>query len=178
MKIRLQNLHILFFLIFLQSCSGGKIGNFLESSFKNIEQNENLKNKKKIIEQKNSLVDVKKSNNNLISKKNKDEFNNPSNLNNNSKRSIKAKQENNKLNNLNSDKNMIQIEKKDLIKKDFQNLVNTKNKKYTPQAYKIIIILKNVDPTAPAEEFSNVLRNSNINFEIEKIERDYNSDDK
>ena len=45
---------ILIILILLQSCSGGKIGNFLESSFKNIEEKkikEDVKSnlKKKIV---------------------------------------------------------------------------------------------------------------------------------
>ena len=176
MFIRLQNIYILFFLIFLQSCSGGKVGNFLESSFKNIEQNQILENNNINNDQKKSLVDTKRSNKNNIILKNKEEINNPSNVNNSFKSNVK--EQNKKSIDLSSDIEVTQIKRKEIVKKDFKNLVNIKNKQYKPQEYKIILILKNVDPTAPAEEFSNVLRNSKINFEIEKIERHYNSDDK
>ncbi|MDC3148094.1 hypothetical protein OA495_01730, partial [Prochlorococcus sp. AH-716-I07] len=39
------------------------------------------------------------------------------------------------------------------------------------QSYKIIFILKDVDPKDPTEELSSILSNSELNFEIEKIER-------
>ena len=39
------------------------------------------------------------------------------------------------------------------------------------QSYKIIFILKDVDPKDPTKNISNLLRNSDINFEIEKIEK-------
>ena len=49
----------LFFLIFLQSCSGGRIGNFLQSSFDDLgktnqgeDLQKNLENKKFLIEEK------------------------------------------------------------------------------------------------------------------------------
>ena len=38
------------------------------------------------------------------------------------------------------------------------------------QTYKIIFILKDVDPKDPTEELSSILSNSEVNFEIEKIE--------
>ena len=38
---KLKKIFILIFIFLLQSCSGGKIGNFLESSFKNIENVDN-----------------------------------------------------------------------------------------------------------------------------------------
>ena len=40
----------------------------------------------------------------------------------------------------------------------------------------MIIILKEVDPSAPTQKFSNVLKNANILFEIEKIERFQDND--
>jgi len=48
MILKKKEFFLLIFLIFLQSCSGGRIGNFLESSFNDLEKtnkNEDLKNK-------------------------------------------------------------------------------------------------------------------------------------
>ena len=39
------------------------------------------------------------------------------------------------------------------------------------QSYKIIFILKDVDPKDPTKDLNSILRNSEVNFEIEKIER-------
>jgi len=47
----------------------------------------------------------------------------------------------------------------------------SKKRKIELQSYKIIFILKDVDPKDPTEELSSILRNSEVNFEIEKIER-------
>ncbi|MBW3039965.1 hypothetical protein CU309_03825, partial [Prochlorococcus marinus str. MU1405] len=47
MILKKKELFLLIFLIFLQSCSGGRIGNFLESSFNDLEKkskNEDLQN--------------------------------------------------------------------------------------------------------------------------------------
>jgi len=47
MILKKKELFLLIFLIFLQSCSGGRIGNFLESSFYDLEKvskNEGLQN--------------------------------------------------------------------------------------------------------------------------------------
>ena len=120
MVLKINNLVILIFLIFLQSCSGGRIGNFLESSFQNIEETRRKENTRNIIN-------------------NKKEFNS------------EEKSKNNK---------KITLENK-LLKK----------RKYQPQSYKIIFILKDVDPKDPIEDLSIILRNSDVNFEIEKIER-------
>merc|ERR1711916_391966 len=46
-SIKKKEFFLLIFIIFLQSCSGGRIGNFLESSFNDLEKtrkNEDLKN--------------------------------------------------------------------------------------------------------------------------------------
>ena len=56
-------------------------------------------------------------------------------------------------------------------KKRIEKNISPKNRKYKPKTYKIIFILKDVDPKDPAKNLRNVLRNSNVNFEIEKIER-------
>ena len=66
MFFKKKELFLLIFLIFLQSCSGGRIGNFLESSFndlENISQDKYLQNNsvnKKILEKENSEIDAKK----------------------------------------------------------------------------------------------------------------------
>ncbi len=48
MILKKKKFFLLIFLIFVQSCSGGMIGNFLESSFNDLEktsQNQDLQNK-------------------------------------------------------------------------------------------------------------------------------------
>ena len=127
MVLKINNLVILIFLIFLQSCSGGRIGNFLESSFQNIEETRRKENTRNIIN-------------------NKKEFNS------------EEKAENNK---------KIYLENKLLKKREYQ-----------PQSYKIIFILKDVDPKDPIEDLSIILRNSDVNFEIEKIERFFDENNK
>ncbi len=115
-----NNFFVLIILILLQSCSGGRIGNFLESSFKNIQET-------KIKE------DIKNNLKNKVLKKSE------------------KKSKNNKIT---SDKN-----------------ISFQNRKYKPKSYKIIFILKDVDPKDPTEDLRTILRNSDVNFEIEKIER-------
>ena len=126
-------------LIFLQSCSGGRIGKFLESSFKNIEEpktEEDIKN----------------------------------NLSNNT---VNYSEENAKKN-----KNIEEPKIEEDIKNNFNNKkVRKSEKKYKPQSYKIIFILKDVDPKDPTEDLRTILRNSDVNFEIEKIERFFDSKD-
>ncbi len=157
MIFKLFNYFLIIFL--LQSCSGGRVGNFLELSFKNIKENElkgienNFKSEKVQINNKN----LKDSNKPEIIKTNKD-FQKPSNKINTQKQNLKSDEINNK--------------KKEVIK---QNIIKDKNKKiktnYEPQSYRVVIILKGVDPSDPSQKFSNVLKNANIIFEIEKIER-------
>ena len=111
----------------MQSCSGGRIGNFLESSFNDLEktsQNEDLRNN--LVKNKT----VKKENKEIEDKKNK------------------------------------KIEK------------STRKRNIDLQSYKIIFILKDVDPKDPTEELSSILSNSEVNFEIEKIERILDSKNK
>jgi len=67
MIFKKKEFFLLIFLIFLQSCSGVRIGNFLESSFNDLEktrQNEEIQNNivnKKIIEKENKEIDDKKN---------------------------------------------------------------------------------------------------------------------
>ena len=137
------------FLILLQSCSGGKIGNFLESSFDDLEQisqNDDF--------QKNLNIEKDVSKENLeINEKNyekTEKINKPKVV----------------LENKNST-NVDKIEKQ----KNTKNKNSLKKEKVELQSYKIIFILKDVDPKYPTEDLSTILRNSDVNFEIEKIER-------
>ena len=129
MILKKKEIFLLIFLIFLQSCSGGRIGNFLESSFNDLEKtskNEDLQN-------------------NLLNKND-----------------INLEKENKKFD--------------DKKNKKIKNL--SKKRKIELQSYKIIFILKDVDPKDPTEELSSILSNSEVNFEIEKIERILDSKNK
>ena len=129
MIFKKKEFFLLIFLIFLQSCSGGRIGNFLESSFNDLEKtskNEDLQN-------------------NLLNKND-----------------INLEKENKKFD--------------DKKNKKIKNV--SKKRKIELQSYKIIFILKDVDPKDPTEELSSILSNSEVNFEIEKIERILDSKNK
>ncbi len=146
-----NKLFIFIILILLQSCSGGRIGNFFESSFKNIEEikiKEDVKNnlKNKIVIKSGGIVEKNK---NIEETKIKEDLNN--NLKNKVLKNSEKKSKNNKKI---SDKNIF-----------------LQNKVYQPKSYKIIFILKDVDPKDPTEDLRTILRNSDVNFEIEKIER-------
>ena len=156
MIFKKKEFFLLIFLILLQSCSGGRIGNFLESSFNDLEktgQNEDLKNNlvnKKIIVKEKKEIDDKK--NKKIKKVEK-----PKNVAENKK-----------------DINLEKITKQK--NKKSKNL--SKKRKIELQSYKIIFILKDVDPKDPTEDLSSILSNSEVNFEIEKIERILDSNNK
>ncbi len=147
---------LLIFLILLQSCSGGRIGNFLESSFNDLEKinqdddlQKNLDNKKLLLQENKEINDK-----NYQKRKKLEET--KSVLENNKDRSLEK----------------IQKEKNNKIKN------SSKKRKIEFQSYKIIFILKDVDPKDPTEELTNILRNSEVNFEIEKIERILDSKNK
>ena len=138
---------VLMSLIFLQSCSGGRIGNFLDASFKNIEATkikEDVKNnlKKKIVIKSGGTA---KKNKNIEETKIKKDLKN---------KVLKNSEEKSKNNKKNYDKN-----------------ISSKKRIFQPKSYKIIFILKDVDPKDPTEDLRTILRNSDVNFEIEKIER-------
>ena len=158
MIFKKKEFFLLIFLILLQSCSGGKIGNFLESSFNDLDkvsQDEdlpkNLINKKRInLEKEKKVTDDK-------NKKEIKEIEKP-----------KIVLEN---------KKGINLEK--ISKQKNKKIKNSsKNRKIELQSYKIIFILKDVDPQDPTAELSSILSNSEVNFEIEKIERLLDSKDK
>jgi len=127
MILKKKGFFLLIFIIFLQSCSGGRIGNFFESSFNDLEKIKKVENQKNVPENKKILV---KENKEINDKKNKK------------------------------------------VKK------STKKRNIDLQSYKIIFILKDVDPKDPTEELSSILSNSEVNFEIEKIERILDSKNK
>jgi len=116
---------LLIFLIFLQSCSGGRIGNFLESSINDLEKtnkNEdlqnNLLNKNDInLEKENKKIDDKKNKKikNIVKTKNVPE----------NKKDINLEKENKKFD--------------DKKNKKIKNL--SKKRKIELQSYKIIFIL-------------------------------------
>jgi len=153
MIFKKKEFFLLIFLIFLQSCSGGRIGNFLESSFNDLEKiskdedlQNNLLNKKTLLEE-NKEIDDKKIK--------------------------KVEKQKNVLEN----KKYINLEK---IPKQKNNKIknSSKKRKTELQSYKIILILKDVDPKDPTEELNYILSNSEVNFEIEKIERILDSKNK
>ncbi len=160
MNLKLFNYFLILFL--LQSCSGGRIGNFLEASFKNIDPNAskidqtNLKNNNKVLIQKKDFKNLNKKETSKISKDSSKKT--VTKINTLEKQNLQTENMSNSKSKVNKN-NIIQDQKK-LKKIDFEN-----------QSYKVIIILKDVDPKAPSKIFSDVLKNSNINFEIEKIER-------
>ena len=127
MSFKINNYFLLIILILLQSCSGGRIGNFLDTRFKNIEE---PKIKQEVKNNSNSNFAIKPE------KK----------LKNNKKITVKN--------------------------------ISRQKRQYQPQSYKIIFILKDVDPKDPIENLSTILRNSDVNFEIEKIERFFDSKNK
>ena len=129
MIFKKKEFFLLIFLIFLQSCSGGRIGNFLESSFNDLEKTSKNEDLQKNLLNKND-INLEKENKKFDDKKNK------------------------KIKNL------------------------SKKRKIELQSYKIIFILKDVDPKDPTEELSSILSNSEVNFEIEKIERILDSQNK
>jgi len=158
MIFKKKQFFLLIFLIFLQSCSGGRIGNFLVSSFNDLEKNSKNEDLKNNLLNKND-INIEKENKKFDDKKNKK-----------IKKVEKQKNVPENKNDINSEKIPKQKNKK--IKK------STKKRNIDLQSYKIIFILKDVDPKDPTAELSSVLSNSEVNFEIEKIERILDSKNK
>ena len=146
MFYKIKGFIFLILLILLQSCSGGRLGDFLELSFDNLE-NKTDKNPQKDLSREKSLVQAKKSS------KGKNSQENPQK-------------------DLSREKSLVQAKKSSKDKNSLENLKNDL------QSYKIIFILKDVDPKDPIKELSTILSNSKVNFEIEKIERFFDSKNK
>jgi len=182
MIFKKKEFFLLIFLILLQSCSGGRIGNFLESSFNDLEKispDEDLQNNlvnKKIVEKENKKIDDEKNKKIKKVEKPKNVFENRKDI--NSEKEIKEidDEKNKKIKKVEKPKNVLE-NKKDInvekIPKQKNNKINnsSKKRKIKLQSYKIILILKDVDPKDPTEELGSILSNSEVNFEIEKIER-------
>ena len=169
MILKKKEFFLLIFLIFLQSCSGGRIGNFLESSFNDLEKTSQKKNLQ----------------NNLVNKKIKKVENQKSVLENKKDISLEKipTKKNNKIKKVENQKSVLE-NKKDISLEKIPSQKNkkieniSKKRKIELQSYKIIFILKDVDPKDPTEELSSILSNSEVNFEIEKIERILDSKNK
>ena len=186
MIFKKKEFFLLIFLILLQSCSGGRIGNFLESSFKDLEkisQDKDLKKNfvnKGIVIKENKKIDDKKNKKIKKVEKPKNVLVNEKDINlekenkeMDDKKIKKAEQPKNVLEN----KKYLNLEK---IPKQKNNKIKnfSKKRKIELQSYKIIFILKDVDPKDPTEKLSTILNNSEVNFEIEKIERILDSKNK
>ncbi len=205
MILKKKQFFLLIFLMFLQSCSGGKIGNFLESSFNDLEKiskDQDLQNKKILVKENKEINDKKierlekpknipenkkilvKENKNINDKKLK-RLEKPKNVPENKKILVKENKEINvkKIKILEKPENVTE-NKKDINSEKIPKRKNNKIKKSTKkrnidlQSYKIIFVLKDVDPKDPTEELSSILSNSGVNFEIEKIERILDSKNK
>jgi len=169
-------------LIFLQSCSGGRIGDFLEASFENLENVDKQEQPEIILEDRKVFNQEKKESNNKnikeIKKQKKPEiiledrkvFNQEKKESNNKNIKEIKKQ---KKPEITLEKNkLLKLERKDKnIKQTARGNKSSKKRKNELQSYKIIFILKEVDPKDPIEQLSTILRDSEVNFEIEKIER-------
>ncbi|KGF88675.1 hypothetical protein [Prochlorococcus marinus] len=171
MFFKKKEFFLLVFLIFLQSCSGGRIGNFLESSFNDLEKTSKNQDLQNYFLNKND-INVEKENKKIKKvEKLKNVPENKNDINIEKEKKIKKVE---KLKNAPENKNDINVEKENKKSdnkknKKIKNL--SKKRKNDLQSYKIIFILKDVDPKDPTEELSSILRNSEVNFEIEKIER-------
>ncbi|KGG04054.1 hypothetical protein EU99_0984 [Prochlorococcus marinus str. MIT 9321] len=188
MIFKKKEFFLLIFLILLQSCSGGRIGNFLESSFNDLEKSKeedlqkNLLNKKILVEE-NKEIDDKKNNKIKKLEKPKNVLKNKKDINLKIEKKEIDYKKNNKIKKVENSKNVLE-NKKDInlekIPKQKNNKIknSSKKRKNELQSYKIIFILKDVDPKDPTEELSSILSKSEVNFEIEKIERILDSKNK
>ena len=156
MILKKKEFFLFIFLILLQSCSGGRIGNFLESSFNDVEKTSKDDDSQNNFENKKFVVEGNEEVNYENYEKSRQVENLKTDLVNEKDKNLEKiqQQKNNKIEN-SSEKGKIKL-----------------------QSYKIILILKDVDPKDPTEDLSTILRNSEVNFEIEKIERILDSKNK
>ena len=156
MILKKKEFFLLIFLILVQSCSGGKIGNFLESSFNDLDKISQDEDLKKNLSNEKILIEEKKETKNKNAQK------------------IKKleRQKNDQDNKKNKNSENLQKKRNNKIKN------SSKKRKIELQTYKIIFILKDADPKDPTKDLSTILRNSEVNFEIEKIERILDSKNK
>ncbi len=189
MIFKKKEFFLLIFLILLQSCSGGRIGNFLEISFKDLEkisQDEDLKknlvNKDTVIKEDKEIDDKKNKKIKKVEKP-KNVLKNKKDINLEKENKEIDDKKNKKIKKVEKPKNVLK-NKKDINLEKTSKQKNNKIKNFSKkrnielQSYKIIFILKDVDPKDPTEELSSILTNSEVNFEIEKIERILDSKNK
>ena len=155
MILKKKEFFLLIFLILLQSCSGGRVANFLESSFNDLEKISQDRDSQKNLENQKSILENQKINN-IVNEKIK-KVENPKNVLENKK-----------------NKKLERLQKKKINK--IKN--SPKKRKIDLQSYKIIFIIKDVDPKDPTKDLNTILGNSEVNFEIEKIERILDSENK
>ena len=189
MIFKKKEFFLLIFLILLQSCSGGRIGNFLESSFKDLEkisQDKDLKKNfvnKGIVIKENKEIDDKKNKKIKKVEKLKNVLVNKKDINLEKENKEIDDKKNKKIKKVEKLKNVL-VNKKDINLEKTPKQKNNKIKNFSKkrkielQSYKIIFILKDVDPKDPTEKLSTILNNSEVNFEIEKIERILDSKNK
>nr|WP_075487697.1 hypothetical protein [Prochlorococcus marinus] len=187
MILKKKEIFLCIFLILLQSCSGGRIGNFLESSFNDLEkisEDEDLRNnfENKKIELKGNK-EINDEENKKIKKVEKSKA-----VLENKKIELKGNkeindEENKKIKKVEKSKAVLENKRNTSSEKISKQKINkiknsSKKRKIDRQSYKIIFILKDVDPKDPTGELNNILSNSEVNFEIEKIERIFDSKNK
>ena len=188
MFFKIKGFVLLILLILIQSCTGGRVGNFLESSFDNLEKKTEKKSQK-VLKKETAISRLNRERNktNIKEKKLEEKSQkvlmkqiavNKEKIERNVKNNKEKKPKENiqkvlkKKKDLNREKSLVQAKKTSVDKKSLENL------KKDLQSYKIIFILKDVDPKDPIKELSTILRNSKVNFEIEKIERFFDSKNK
>ena len=189
MILKKKGFFLFIFIILLQSCSGGRIGNFLEGSFNDLEkisQDENLQKNlanKKIVEKEKKEIGDKKTKKIKKVEKPKIVIQNKNDINLEKEKKEIGDKKTKKIKKVEELKIVIENKKDtnlEKTKKQKNNKVenSSKKRKIELQSYKIIFILKDVDPKDPTEELSTILSNSEVNFEIEKIERILDSKNK
>ncbi len=189
MIFKKKEFFLLIFLVFLQSCSGGRIGNFLESSFNDLDKispNEDLQKNlvnKKIVVKENKEIDYEINKKNKKIEKSKNVSENKKDINLEKENKEIDFEVNKKIKKVEKSKNVPENKKDINLEKISKQKNNTttnlsKKRKIELQSYKIIFILKDVDPKDPTAELSSILSNSEVNFEIEKIERILDSKNK
>ena len=163
---KIKEIFLLIFLILLQSCSGGRIGDFLESSFENSERIEKSEETTNLLEEQKNIDKKKKE------EKEKEIFKNKKVFNSNNEKKIPKTLKKEKEKEILKSKKVLNSEEKLDKTKHVNNLRNPQRKRKNElQSYRIIFIIKEVDPRDPIGELSNALKNGKVNFEIEKIER-------
>ena len=187
MIFKKKEFFLLIFLILLQSCAGGRIGNFLESSFNDLEeisQDEDLKknliNEKILIEENKEIKNKNAQKIKKLEKQKNDQDNEKILIKENKEIKNKNGEKIKKLERQKNDQDNKKNKNSENLQKKRNNKIKNSSKKRNIelQTYKIIFILKDADPKDPTKDLSSILSDSEVNFEIEKIERILDSKNK